>query len=178
MNNDLERMYEVIHGFHSSPLPEENGRDIWMREMFCTPGEMRQYVAREGRWKDVSITLKPYARNSELKKRFIERMSKGGFEGPVQYYHSLANNTMLEDERELCKAPDNAGKKITVPLLYIGQTGDWVCRTDLMKPAKDQGLVTDLEEKVVDAGHWVLYEKPEEIVNLIGDWLQRKFPVN
>lgn len=45
-----------------------------------------------------------------------------------------------------------------------------------MGPAKDQGLVPDLEEKVVDAGHWVLYEKPDEIADLITDWLQRKFP--
>jgi pimeloyl-ACP methyl ester carboxylesterase len=46
-----------------------------------------------------------------------------------------------------------------------------------MGPAKEQGLVEDLEEKVVDAGHWVLYEKPDEIAELIADWLKRKFPV-
>jgi pimeloyl-ACP methyl ester carboxylesterase len=177
MNNDLERMYEVNHGFYPSPIPEENGRDIWMREMFCTPGAMREYVARQGKWKDASVELKPYARNPELRKRFIDRMSKAGFEAPVQYYHSLAKNTMLEDERDLCKASDSSDRKITVPLLYIGQTGDWVCRTDQMGPAKEQGLVEDLEEKVVDAGHWVLYEKPDEIAGLITDWLQRKFPV-
>jgi soluble epoxide hydrolase/lipid-phosphate phosphatase len=177
MNNDLERMYEVNHGLYPSPFPEENGRDIWMREMFCTPGAMREYVAREGKWKDASVELKPYARNPELKKRFVDRMSKAGFEAPVQYYHSLAQNTMLDDERDLCKAEDASDQKITVPLLYIGQTGDWVCRTDLMDPAKKQGLVADLEEKVVDAGHWVLYEKPDEIAGLITDWLRRKFPV-
>lgn len=172
MNNDLERMYEVNHGNYPSPLPEEQGRDIWMREMFCTPGAMREYVARQGKWKNASIELKHYAKNPELKKRFIDRMNKGGFEGPVQYYHSLAKNAMLDDERELCKAD----RKITVPLLYIGQTGDWVCRTDQMGKAREQGLVSDLEEKVVDAGHWVLYEKPEEIAGLIADWLDRKFP--
>jgi soluble epoxide hydrolase/lipid-phosphate phosphatase len=95
----------------------------------------------------------------------------------VQYYHSLVKNTMLDDERDLCKSSDGTVGKITVPLLYIGQTGDWVCRSDLMGPAKEKGLVPDLEEKVVDAGHWVLYEKPDEIADLITDWLQRKFPV-
>jgi pimeloyl-ACP methyl ester carboxylesterase len=177
MNNDLERMWEVNNGNYPSPNPEENGRDIWMREMFCTPGAMREYAAREGKWKNASVELKPYAKNPELIKRFVDRMSKGGFEGPVQYYHSLANNTMIEEERELCKAADKSDRKITVPVLYIGQTGDWVCRTDQMEPAKEQGLVEDLEEKVVDAGHWVLYEKPDEIAELIADWLKRKFPV-
>jgi soluble epoxide hydrolase/lipid-phosphate phosphatase len=95
----------------------------------------------------------------------------------VQYYHSLVKNTMLEDERDLCKAEGGEVGKIEVPLLYIGQTGDFVCRIDQMGPAKGQGLVPDLEEKVVDAGHWVLYEKPDEIAGLITDWLQRKFPV-
>lgn len=181
MNNDLERMYEVNHGFLPSPDPEEKGRDIWMREMFCTPGAMRAYVAREGKWKDgSSVELKEYAKNPELKRRFVQHLSRGGFEGPVQYYHSLANNTMLEDERALCTAEDGSDRdlrRIEVPVLYIGQTGDWVCRTDLMGPAKEQGLVPDLEEEVVDAGHWVLYEKPGEVVRLIGEWLGRKFPV-
>jgi soluble epoxide hydrolase/lipid-phosphate phosphatase len=177
MNNNLERMYEVNHGFYPSPIPEEKGRDIWMREMFCTPGAMREYVAREGKWKDASVELKPYARNPELKKRFIDRLGKSGLEAPVQYYHLLVKNTRLDDERDLCKAEGGEVGKIEVPLLYIGQTGDFVCRVDQMGPAKEQGLVPDLEEKVVDAGHWVLYEKPDEIAGLITDWLQRRFPV-
>lgn len=178
MNEDLTRMYEVNHGNYPSPNPEEKGRDIWMREMFCTPGAMRDYVARSGKYKDYTVELKEYAKNPELKKRYMERMSRDKFDGPVRYYYTLKDNTNLQDEREhLCKDPEK--KKITVPMLYIGQTGDWVCRTDLMSDAVDAGLVKreNLEEKVVDAGHWVLYEKPEEIASLIGDWLQRKFPV-
>jgi len=177
MNEDLTRMYEVNHGNFPSPKQEENGRDIWMREMFCTPGAMRDYVARTGKYKDFTVDLKPYAKNPDLKKRYIDRMTRDGFDAPVNYYHTLAGNTMLEDEQELANKPNDIGKKIDVPLLYIGQTGDWVCRTDLMIDAKEQGLVSDVEEKVVDAGHWVLYEKPDEIASLIIDWLQRRFPV-
>lgn len=136
---------------------------------------VREYIAKKGKYADFTVELKEYAKDPELKKAFIERMSRDGFSGPVQYYNSLKNNTMLEDERALCQSESD--KKIDVPLLYIGQTGDWVCRTDLMSDAKDQRLVPNLEERVVDAGHWVLYEKPEEIANLISDWLQRKFPV-
>ena len=66
---------------------------------------------------------------------------RDGFEGPVCYYHSLKNNTMIEDERALCGA--DGDRRIDVPLLYIGQTGDWVCRTDLMEDAKGQGVVGD-----------------------------------
>jgi soluble epoxide hydrolase/lipid-phosphate phosphatase len=177
MNDDLIRMYEVNHGNFPSPDPKDNGRDIWMREMFCTPNGMRDYVARTGKYKDYTVDLKPYAKNPELKKRYMERMTRDGFDAPVYYYHALKENTMLEDERLLAQVPSDAGIKIDVPMLYIGQTGDWVCRTDLMSDAKERGLVSDLEEKVVDAGHWVLYEKPDDIAELIIDWLSRRFPV-
>ena len=176
MEADLSRMYEVNHGLYPSNIPEENGRDIWMREMFCTLGAMREYVAKQGKYADYTVELKPYAKNPELKKAFIDRMKRDGFSAPVCYYHSLKNNTMLEEERKfLCQHEES--KRIDVPLLYIGQTGDWVCRTDLMVDAKEAGLVADCEEKVVEAGHWVLYEKPQEIAEIISDWLTRKFSI-
>lgn len=175
MEDDLMRMWEVNNGNYPSNIPRENGRDIWMREMFCSMGAMREYVAKQGKYKNFTVDLKPYAKDPTLQKNFVERMKRDGFSAPVQYYHSLASNTMLEEEKILSQSQES--KKINVPLLYIGQTGDWVCRTDLMVDAKDQGLVTDLEEKVVDAGHWVLYEKPQEIAEIIADWLTRKFPV-
>ena len=83
---------------------------------------------------------------------------------------------MLEDEREIIDRPN--GTKIEVPHLYIGMTGDWVCRTDLTRDAIEKGLVEDVEEKAVDAHHWCLYdpEKSEEIAGLILEWLGRKFP--
>lgn len=143
--------------------------------MFCTLGAMREYVAKEGKYKDYTVELKPYAKNPELKKRFIERIQRDGFSAPVCYYHSLKNNTMIEDEKLLAKSKED--KTIDAPLLYIGQTGDWVCRTDLMIDAKNEGLVPDLEEKAVKAGHWFLYEIPEELANLVTDWLTRRFPV-
>lgn len=114
-----------------------------------------EYVAKQGKYKDFTVDLKPYAKNPELKKRFIERMKKDSFAAPDNYYHSLKDNHNLDDERKL----STKDKEITVPLLYIGQTGDWVCRTDLMSDAKEAGLIkNELEEKVVQAGHWFLYE--------------------
>ena len=178
LRQNLDRFWEVNNGFRASDLPEENGRDVWMRDMFCTTGAMREYATGTGRYKDWRAPLKEYPHGQRLKQRFIERLSKDGLEGPVCYYLSLANNTMIDDERLLCEKDANGNDKrvIEVPMLYIGQTGDWVCRTDLMKDAKEQGLVPDLEEKVVDAGHWCLYEKPVVLAEAIGDWLEKRFP--
>ena len=177
MKENLGRFWEVNNGHYPSPLPEENGRDIWMREMFCTPDAMREYVTGTGRYEGYTVAMKQYPNGERLKERFIQRMQKDGLEAPVCYYHSLKENTMLEDERKLCEKAGKEGdlRRIEVPLLYIGQTGDWVCRTDLMSDAKEEGLVDDLEEKVVQAGHWCLYEKGEEIGEVIAEWLGRRF---
>ncbi|KAK5101417.1 hypothetical protein LTS08_005024 [Lithohypha guttulata] len=180
MRENLERFWEVNNGNHPSPLPEENGRDIWMREMFCTKNAMREYVTGTGKWAGgKSVPLKPYPEGDRQKARFIARMSRDGFEGPVCYYHNLAINANLEDDAAFCR-PGPGGedlRKIDAPMLYVGQTGDWVCRTDLMGEAKEMGLVSDLEEKVVEAGHWCLYECPEKIAGAIGEWLVKRFPV-
>lgn len=180
MDNDLIRMWEVNNGNYASNIPEEKGRDVWMREMFCTLGAMREYVARQGKYKDFTVDLKPYAKDPELQKRFLERMKRDSFAAPVNYYHSLKDNTMLEDERALLKLKTENGedpRMISKPMLYIGQTGDWVCRTDLMVDAKKEGLVPDLEEKVLDAGHWFLYEVPQEFAETLGAWVTKRFPV-
>ena len=180
MRRDLGRFWEVNNGNYPSPNPEEKGRDIWMREMFCVKNGMREYMTRTGKYADGwTAPLKNYPQGEKNRKEYIERMSRDGFEGPVCYYHSLANNTMLKEEQELCKKGPNGEDKrvIDVPLLYIGQTGDWVCRTDLMKDSVDLGLVKDLEEKIIDAGHWCLSEKPEEIAKAIGDWVVKRFPI-
>jgi len=179
MRQNLERFWDVNNGNFPSPLSEEKGRDIWMREQFCVTNAMREYVTSTGRYANFTVQPKPYPNWAAEKARFVQRLSRDGFEGPVCYYHSLANNTMIDDERALCeKSTDGKDQRvIDVPLLYIGQTGDWVCRTDLMADAQKQGLVPDLEEKVLDAGHWWAYEKPEECADMIAEWLKRRFPI-
>lgn len=129
MRLNIRRFYEVMHGNYPSPEPSENSRDIWMREMFCTPNAMYEYITSSGKYADYTVPLKPYAQSEELWKRFEERMCRDGLEGPVNYYHSLKENVMLEDEKGICEEGKRA---IDVPVLYIGQTGDWVCRTDLV----------------------------------------------
>lgn len=211
MESNLERFYEAMHGNFPSDDKSESanpisgqaqGRDIWMRELFCSPSSLPHdgpdepkdnkgmgssalydYIARKGNYESYTVDLKPYAKNPQLKEHLISRWRKEGLAGAVQYYNMMRYDTNLEDERTLCPETSSDGKdhrKITVPLLYIGCTGDWVCRWDQMKNAKEQGLLDedDLEEKIIDSGHWLLYEQPEQVADMLVDWLQRKFPVS
>nr|POE47151.1 bifunctional epoxide hydrolase 2 [Quercus suber] len=171
---NLERFWEVNNGILLSDKPGEQGRDIWMREMFCVPDAMREYITKSGKYKDFTVDLKPYAKDEALKKRYLDRLATSGLTAPVQYYVTLKENTMIDDERVLCHGDV---REINVPLLYVGQTGDWVCRTDLMGDARKEGLVgSNVTEKVIEAGHWCLYEKPQEVAEIIGDWLTKHFP--
>jgi soluble epoxide hydrolase / lipid-phosphate phosphatase len=63
-----------------------------------------------------------------------------------------------------------------VLILFLGQTGDWVCPVDLMIGTKEN-LVADLEKRIVQGGQWILYEKPNEIVHFITEWVSRRLPV-
>lgn len=129
MRQNLVRFWEVNNGNYPSPEPEEKGRDIWMREMFCKHGTMREYVTGTGRYKDFIVERKKYPNWDAEQERFVKRFSRDGFEGPVCYYHSLKGNTMIDDEKWLCGKDENGAdrRRIDVPLLFIGQTGDWVC---------------------------------------------------
>lgn len=80
---------------------------MWMREMFCVKGAMREYLTNSGAWKDRRAKMKEYPEGEELKRAFVERLSRDGLEGPVCCYLSLANNTMLGEERELCGRDEN-----------------------------------------------------------------------
>lgn len=129
MRQSPVRFWEVNNGNYPSKDAEEKGRDVWMREMFCVHGAMREYVEGKGKYEGWTVDRKKYPNWEAEQKRFVERFSRDGFEGPVCYYLSLKGNTMLEDEKWLCQKDDQGRdrRRIDVPLLFIGQTGDWVC---------------------------------------------------
>jgi pimeloyl-ACP methyl ester carboxylesterase len=176
MKSRINRFYEVMHGVYpSDECDKPEGRDIWMRKMFDVPNGMREYITGTGKYKDFTVDLHEYAKDQTLRKTLESRWTRDGLEGPVCYYHTLKNNTNFEDEKQLIDKPDCT--KIEVPHLYIGMTGDWVCRTDLTKDAIDADLMDDVEEKVIDAHHWCLYDpaRGKEAAGIVLEWIDRKY---
>lgn len=100
-------------------------------------------------------------------------MTRDGLEAPICYYKAVKFNFGLAEDLELNEDPNF--NHITKPYLYIGFTGDWVPRTDLNNEPVANGFITDYEQHIVRAGHWSLYEKPQEIAEILVDWLARKF---
>ena len=75
MEKNIERFYEALHGDYPSPWPEENGRDIWMRELFCVPGAMREYVTGVGKY--------------EVRRAFQQREQSGAWANPCFHWHRI-----------------------------------------------------------------------------------------
>lgn len=152
--DNLERTFDVQHGEGQT-----------MAEVFTVPGAMREYLINGGH----KHGLRPYAKDPLFKKTFIDRMTRDGFEGPQCWYYAMVQNLQSSSDRGL--PPGRI--VVNVPALYIGCKDDAVCPPEMMNSYKEQ-LLPHLEEaELIDAGHWVMYEAPDEVVKRIGPWLKQ-----
>ena len=98
---------------------------------------------------------------------YIDAFKQSGFHGGVNLYRNVDRNW------ELMKGRDEV---VRAPSLWIGAD------LDLFLPPESadgmEKLVPDLEKHVIaDSGHWVMWEKPDELNALIIDWLKRRFSI-
>lgn len=157
LKENVERLYNAMHS--------EGDK---MKYIFTTPGAIREYLVNGGQ----ELTLRQYAQDEQLKRDFIERMTRDGFEAPQCWYLAAKNNYQHEVDKQLPESAD----KVNVPLLYIGCKQDPVCRPEAMYRAIQAGLVPQLEQaELIDAAHWVAYEKPEEVVTRMEGWLKKQY---
>lgn len=156
VDGNLERMWQVLHG------------DVkeWMKKMFCVPDAMRNFILSEE-----EVPLKPYASRSGWKKEFMEQFKTGGFAAAFQMYKSTVLNIQHASDSTIPKE----NLKIKVPMLFIICTEDAVCLPEMMNTAKENGLVPDLKEVVVESAHWSPMEKPDEIALHIKNFVLDRF---
>lgn len=156
LHENAETLFHLIHWDD----PEA------MKKTFCTRGAMREMLQQSS---PEQHALKPYAKQPNFKESWLNRMKRDGFEGPQCWYKALARNVQFESEKSIPKE----NLLVKEPCLFIGATGDAVCRQELMEPVRH--LVPDLESHMVEANHWCTYEKPIVVRELIVVWLKNKF---
>ena len=156
IDNNLERMWQVLHG------------DVgdWMKKMFCVKGAMRNFLLG-----DDQVPLKAYAKEPKWKDEFLQQFKTDGFDSALQMYRSTASNVQCKSDRTIPKDK----LVIEAPILFIICAGDPVCRREMMIPAKQQGLVPDLKEVVIKSTHWSPMERPDEIAAHIRSFLIERF---
>lgn len=139
-----------------------------MKRHFCGPNAMRDYLTNGGE----EVKLGPYAQDEGFKKEFIERFSRDGFAGPQCWYVAMNENVQHGVDKQLLATVD----KVNVLALYIGANGDAVCRRESTYPLVEQEYLPDYTEtELIDASHWVPYEKPEEVAARLKLWLVERF---
>jgi pimeloyl-ACP methyl ester carboxylesterase len=98
--------------------------------------------------------------------RYVAAFERTGFFGADAWY--VNNEANL---RYAARARD--GGRLQLPVLFVHATYDAVCETvdsRLAEPMRAD--CTDLTERVVDAGHWLPLEKPDEVNAALADWLR------
>lgn len=153
---NLERMWEVLHG----------DVDDWMKKLFCVPGAMRRFLLS-----NEEVPLKTYASQSGWKDDFMRQFKDSGFGPALQMYKATASNIQSRSDSTIPKE----NLTIKVPILFLVCSRDAVCLPEMMVPAKENGLVPDLKEVVIDSAHWSPMEKPTEIAAHIKGFLSDRF---
>lgn len=156
IDNNLERMWQVLHG-------DVNG---WMKKLFCVPNAMRNFLLGKE-----EVPLKPYARLAEWKDCFMGHYKTNSFAPALQMYKATAFNVQSKSDSSI---PEDS-LTIEVPLLFVLCSKDDVCVPEMMDPAKERGLVPRLEEVVVECGHWSPMERPSEIALHIRSFLTKNY---
>ncbi|WP_202897097.1 alpha/beta fold hydrolase [Actinopolymorpha pittospori] len=91
-----------------------------------------------------------------------------GFHGPPGYYLNHADNARYA-ESALHEG------RLDMPVQFVGAEYDDIA--DIHVPSAHTAMrdtCRDLTESVVSAGHWLQLEKPDEVNQLIEDWLHTK----
>ena len=125
------------------------------------PKRFERFVERGGLRSEDDCVVAP-----ELRARYANAYRRSGFRGGLNWYRNFdANWTRMA----------GVDHRLSMPVLMIA------AECDVMLPPKLTGwmpaLCSDLEIHIIEGvGHWTQHEAPEELNDLMLDWLTRRFP--
>jgi soluble epoxide hydrolase/lipid-phosphate phosphatase len=155
--DNADRLFTVLHGTGDT-----------MKRFLCVKDALRNHLTGS----EPSPEVRPYAQDPGFKKAFIERMRHDGFDAPLCWYKAAVFNFQHENDKNLPEGRD----KLEVPVLYMGGKEDVVTRPEVMQPAIEKGLLPQLEKAdMMAAGHWIPYEKTDEVAGNMAQWLRKNF---
>ena len=95
---------------------------------------------------------------------FVKTFEATGFTGGLNWYRANPRNGPVLEGKPF---------RLDMPCLYIGAENDTILTPERADGMED--FISDLEKYLVlDSGHWTQQEKPEEVNEVLLDWLTRK----
>lgn len=96
---------------------------------------------------------------------YAEALNRNGFFGPDAFYVNHDANA------QYAARSVNQGR-LSMPVLFLAARFDYVCETLVSKAAEPmRKLCSDLQESVIDSGHWMAQEQPVAVNRAISRWL-------
>ena len=146
----------------------ENNVDSFIDLLFSNvSGEKKLGFAPVGKVQEWLINGRRTTRASYMNEddytHFRESLLKG-MQPKLNWYKAAIENISWDDEK-------NLDPTITCPVLFFTGTKDSVCLAVLFADQKQH--ITDLEVVELEAGHWLMEEKPHEINRAIEHWIKR-----
>lgn len=99
---------------------------------------------------------------------YAEALRRNGFFGPDSYYMNHAANA---------RYAATGKERLDLPVLFVHARFDTVCATvdgPLAMPMRER--CSNLNEMVIDCGHWVAQEKPAALSAALAKWLATRVP--
>ncbi|KAF2085250.1 alpha/beta-hydrolase [Saccharata proteae CBS 121410] len=93
---------------------------------------------------------------------YTEQFSRTGLHGPMNWYRTRRAN--YEDELNLSET------SLQMPVLFIQAERDFVLKPEMSKGMEKH--IPQLSRGEVDANHFCLWEKPEEVNRILKEWVE------
>ncbi|KAF2657222.1 alpha/beta-hydrolase [Lophiostoma macrostomum CBS 122681] len=103
----------------------------------------------------------------EILDYYVKEYSRHGIHSTLNWYRTRKAN--WEEDRGLLER-----QEISIPALFIGATQDSVLKPELSRNMEK--FLPNLTRESVEAGHWALTQKPEEVNGFIRKWLEAQNP--
>lgn len=152
----LDRMFMLLHG---------GGQR--MKDVLCTEGGIEQWLAGTD-----SVEVLPYAQEPGFRESWVGRLKQDGWNGPLNWYKATVANLTLDEDKAALEAGHHIVK---TPYLFLGATQDPLAPVAAVQGLQAQGLLENVTVKEVEAGHWCMLEKPQEVGKAITDWIGATF---
>ncbi|MEM7253046.1 MAG: alpha/beta hydrolase [Pseudomonadota bacterium] len=102
--------------------------------------------------------------------QYAEALETNGFFGPNAFYMNHAANA-----RYAAEAVNNG--RLDMPVLFLAARYDYTCesiRSRLTEPMRAH--CPQLTEHILDTGHWMAQEAPNDVNAALSTWLREQLP--
>jgi soluble epoxide hydrolase/lipid-phosphate phosphatase len=99
---------------------------------------------------------------------YAQEYARHGLRGPLNWYRNREVNYAEELEYFFKDGRSNDGLRIEQEVLFVVATKDQALQPHMAAKMEEQ--IDRLTRRQVTAGHWALWEKPEEVNRILKEW--------